>query len=152
MKNKFIAIIAMIMMSAMLTSCEWYYYYFWRYSDSSASDDDPTEVVHISGVKITGVEDATATLVKGDELQLTAVVSPADTPEKGLKWVSENSAVAEVSQDGLVTAVGAGTTFIYVVSKKNASVSAKITVTVIDGTVDVNGDPVDQSEANSRQM
>ena len=55
--------------------------------------------------------------------------------------MSENTAVATVTQEGLVTAVAKGTTFVSVVSKANASVSAKITLTVIDGEIDVNTTP-----------
>ena len=137
-------------MATTLTSCQ----FFWDMVSNNPVDptDDPTETVHISGVKIVGVDNATATLVKGNTLQLSAEVMPADTPEKGVNWVSENTAVASVTQEGLVTAVAKGTTFVSVVSKANAAVSAKITVTVIDGAVDINDDPIDQSNANSRQQ
>ena len=137
-------------MATTLTSCQ----FFWDMVSHNPVDptDDPTETVHISGVKIVGVDNATATLVKGNTLQLSAEVMPADTPEKGVNWVSENTAVATVTSEGLVTAVGNGTTFVSVVSKANAAVSAKITVTVIDGAVDINDDPIDQSNANSRQQ
>ena len=150
MKNKIFAILAAISLSMTLTSCE-IVFYFW-YDNPVDPADDPTEIVHISGVKIVGVDNATATLVKGKTLQLSAEVMPANTPEKGVNWVSENTAVATVTQEGLVTAVAKGTTFVSVVSKANASVSAKITVTVIDGEIDVNTTPVDQSNANSRKQ
>ena len=150
MRNKIFAILAGVLMATTLTSCQ----FFWDMVSNNPVDpaDDPTEVVHISGVKIVGVDNATATLVKGNTLQLSAEVMPADTPEKGVNWVSENTAVASVTQAGLVTAVAKGTTFVSVVSKANAAVSAKITVTVIDGAVDINDDPIDQSNANSRQQ
>ena len=137
-------------MATTLTSCQ----FFWDLLSNNPVDpaDDPTETVHISGVKIVGVDNATATLVKGKTLQLSAEVTPANTPEKGVNWVSENTAVATVTQEGLMTAVAKGTTFVSVVSKANASVSAKITVTVIDGEIDVNTTPVDQSNANSRKQ
>ena len=57
-------------------------------------------------------------LTEGDEVTLTATVSPDNATNKNVKWVSNNTAVATVV-DGKVTAVKSG--------------SATITVTTEDG-------------------
>jgi uncharacterized protein YjdB len=109
-------------------------------------------IVRVSGVSIKGLSGNAATLTTGATLQLSAVVSPSNTTEKTVGWVSSDDHVATVSQTGLVTAVGAGTATVRVVSRANASVSAQATITVIDGSIDVSTTPVDQSTADARDM
>lgn len=53
-----------------------------------------------------------AELSIGDEYQLEATVYPSDAEYGSLVWTSSNTSVAEVSADGLVTAVGYGSTAI----------------------------------------
>lgn len=48
-----------------------------------------------------------ATLAIGDTLQLTATVTP-DTASQGVAWKSSDKSVATVDEDGLVTALSAG--------------------------------------------
>ena len=59
------------------------------------------------------------TLNVGDTLQLNETVLPENADNKDVTWESSNDAVASVSDDGLVTANGAG--------------DATITVTTVDG-------------------
>ncbi len=72
--------------------------------------------VRVTGVTITTDEQV---LQIDDTLQLTAEIAPADASEQDVTWSSGNQAVAVVNSDGLVTALGAGTT--------------DITVTTVDG-------------------
>lgn len=67
--------------------------------------------------------------VKGESLVLKPVLSPAKA-QGSLVWKSGNSAVATVSKDGKVTAVGYGTAKIYCTSAKNAKVQACTVVKV----------------------
>ncbi|MDO5116245.1 MAG: Ig-like domain-containing protein [Synergistaceae bacterium] len=92
--------------------------------------------VTVSAVAVTGVtlDHATLTLANaGATAQLTATVLPAGATNRNVSWSSDNSAVATVDANGLVTAVTAGT--------------ATITVTTVDGNytascaVTVNGTP-----------
>jgi len=122
-------------------------------SSNGSSNEKPSPViVRVSGVSIKGLSGNAATLTTGATLQLSAVVSPSNTTEKTVGWVSSDDHVATVSQTGLVTAVGAGTATVRVVSRANASVSAQATITVIDGSIDVSTTPVDQSTADARDM
>ena len=59
------------------------------------------------------------TIAVGSSDQLTASINPTNATNMSLNWASSNKAVATVSNTGLVTAVGIGTT--------------KITVTTVDG-------------------
>ena len=49
-----------------------------------------------------------ATLSVGESVGLSATHEPADASVTDVVWCSSNEAVATVSQDGTVTAVGAG--------------------------------------------
>lgn len=60
----------------------------------------------VTGVKL---NTTSATIYKGDVLQLTATVMPSDATNKELVWSSSNTAVATVDSNGRVTGVGAGT-------------------------------------------
>lgn len=67
--------------------------------------------VVVPSVKVTKVtlNKTTATLTKiGSTLTLTATIAPTNATEKGIIWVSTNTAVATVSNTGVVTAVGSG--------------------------------------------
>ena len=66
-------------------------------------------------------------LVGGNTKQLTATVAPANADDSTLVWTSGNAKVATVDQNGLVTAVGAGTTTITATA---GGKSATCTVTV----------------------
>ncbi len=61
-------------------------------------------------VPVTGItlDRATASLVEGEQLTLTATVSPDNATDKAVTWTTSNSAVARVA-NGVVTAVAQGT-------------------------------------------
>jgi uncharacterized protein YjdB len=80
---------------------------------------DSVEVISVKEVKLnktsinlTGV---------GIEEKLTATIYPGDATNKNVIWKSSNTAVATVSSDGIVKAVGAGI--------------ATITTTTVDGSI-----------------
>ncbi len=61
--------------------------------------------------------------------QLTANVAPADATNKNVKWSSENTAVASVDENGVVTPIGTGTTNI-VAETEDGGFTAKCIVYV----------------------
>ena len=75
------------------------------------------------------------TLYKGNVAKLTASVEPFGVQPDTVIWSSDNTDVATVSDNGLVTAVGKGTANITATSVKDPSVSATCVVTV--DTIDV---------------
>ena len=77
----------------------------------------------------------------GDTAQLTARVLPTDATDPTVVWTSDNPAVARVSEDGLITAVGEGEAVITAgagifTSTCNVSVSEK-TIAVTSVTLDI---------------
>ena len=102
--------------------------------------------VPVSGISL----DKTAVIVKvGEEVQLTAIVSPANATNKGVTWLSANEAVATVDQAGKVTAIKAGSTTI-TVKTVDGNYTAKCEVTVEEtapGEVKVTGVTLDKSTA-----
>lgn len=73
-------------------------------------------------------ENASLTLEKGSEITLTPVLTPANVTDVTLIWMSGDPKVAVV-ENGVVTAVGNGTTSIYVSDNEN-KLTAVCTVTV----------------------
>ena len=71
-----------------------------------------------------------AQLYAGESLQLSATVSPLNTTNATINWSSSNPAVATVNGNGLVTAVGTGTAFIYASTTDGSNKSAQCGVTV----------------------
>ena len=82
----------------------------------------PDTIEAASDVPVTGVglAPSAATLTVGETLTLEATVIPADAADKAVTYASSDTAVAEVSEAGVVTAKAVGT--------------ATITVTTHDGS------------------
>ncbi len=73
-----------------------------------------------------------AELYKGDTLQLSATILPADATDPSVKWQSDNEEVATVSADGTVLAVGYGTARITCTATDQSLYSATCEVTVYE--------------------
>lgn len=71
----------------------------------SAQCEVTVNPVNVSSITLNKTE---AELVAGDKLQLEATIVPDNATNKSLSWSSTNEAVAVVSENGLVTAVGSG--------------------------------------------
>lgn len=69
-----------------------------------------------------------ATLAEGESLQLTATVTPSDADDKTVTWMSDNTSVATVTANGLVTAKGVGTANVIVTTSNNLAAVCTITV------------------------
>ncbi len=82
--------------------------------------------VPVEGVTVDPTE---ATLKVGETVQLTAAVSPDNADIKVVDWSSSDETVATVKENGLVTAVGAGTAQI-TAKTVNCGYSAICTITV----------------------
>lgn len=96
--------------------------------------------VSVSGVSVTP---ATAQVQAGQNVQLTANVSPSGATNKQVTWNVANSSTASVSQSGLVTGLAAGTTTVTATTADgNKTASSTITVTAPPPAVIVIGDQV----------
>lgn len=86
----------------------------------------PTTVL-VNGVT---VDPTKVTVEKGDTVTLTATVSPYDATNQTINWMSDNTAVATVS-DGTVTAVGAGTAVIIATTEDGGfTTTCSVTVSI----------------------
>jgi hypothetical protein len=149
----FIAIAAAMLLTA--TSCD---------KEDNPAPVDPTPEITVDQITINTGEGGIAaevSLKQGETLQLKTAVSPADAQMPEILWNSDNEAVATVSPEGVVTAVGKGTCTITVETVGTPSVKATLQVTVtVDETpeeppvepgetIPVNDNAVDQSKAEA---
>ena len=86
------------------------------------------KVVAVSSITLS---QSSATLIEGEMLNLTATVKPTDATNKGITWSSSNMSVATVDDNGKVTAVASGTTYITATANDGSGVSASCEVTVL---------------------
>lgn len=81
--------------------------------------------------KIT-LSQTSATMNVGDNLQLSATVSPTNATDKSVTWTTSNQNVATVSSTGKVTAVAAGNATITCSANDGSGMKATCSLTVID--------------------
>jgi beta-glucanase (GH16 family) len=96
-------------------------------------------------VAVTGVtlNPSSAQVQVGQNVQLNAVVAPSNATNKQVTWTTSNSAVAAVSQSGIVTGVAPGTATVTAVTADGSkTAAASITVVQAAPTVIVIGDSV----------
>ena len=89
----------------------------------------------------------TAKMKVGEELTLTATITPDDATNKELNWTTSNGDAATVDENGKVSAVGTGTATITATATDGSGVAASCEVTVTEKAADfkmgdVNGDGV----------
>ena len=96
--------------------------------------DTATVTVNAVVINVTGVtvDPETATLEIGETQQLTPTVEPSNASYKAVSFTSSDDAIATVDNDGLVTAVKAGTADITVESLMDGSKTAVCTLTVTE--------------------
>ncbi|MGB3617703.1 MAG: Ig-like domain-containing protein [Catalinimonas sp.] len=88
------------------------------YVVATSNEGGYTDTLHVvvskpvTGVMVTPSSDQK--IEKGEELQLTAEVMPADAPNQGVSWMSSDPAIASVDQTGLVTGITDGDVLITV--------------------------------------
>ena len=89
--------------------------------------------VTVTPINVTGVSlnQTTLSMSKGDTFTLVGTVSPTNATNQNVSWSSDNTAVATVDENGLVTAVGGGSTYIRVTTEDGSkTASCKVTVNV----------------------
>ncbi len=92
----------------------------------------PVKKVAVSSAK-------TLTLTAGDTSKVKASVKPAKASNKKLSYNSNNTAVAEVSTKGVITAKAPGNAVITVMAKDGSKKKATIQVTVVAKNIPVTG-------------
>lgn len=111
-----------------------------------AADDDTNkatiksvEVITAESIEVTGVtlDASSKTMVEGKTAALTATVSPSDATDQTVSWTTSNASVATV-EDGVVTAVGAGTATI-TATTADGGYTASCDITVMEAYEAENG-------------
>ncbi len=120
----------------------------------TATTTDGTNLTSACKVTVTAIpvesitlNQTVAELMVGDQLQLTATVTPENATNKTLIWTSSNTEVATVNENGLVTVVGEGTAVITVTASDGSLKSAKCSISVQAKIVYVSEVLINQSEA-----
>lgn len=85
----------------------------------------------VTGLAVTSETDRVAV---GKTLQLKAEVTPDTAKDKGIRWTSENAAIAAVDENGLVTGAAAGEVKIYAETMDGSSLKAYRILRVYDET------------------
>ncbi len=94
---------------------------------------DPVEPVHVESISL---DKETAALEIGETLALTATVLPDNADDKSVEWKSSNPEVAEVDQNGKVTAINSGAVTITVTTTDGGKVAGcEVTVTAAEPPV-----------------
>ena len=103
----------------------------YTFEDVSASHTIEAMFNKNTSVKIEKIQlsQTEATLGKGQTLLLDAVITPDDAEDRQLRWSTSDINVASV-ENGLVTAIGAGTATITAESMDGSDIKASCTVTV----------------------
>lgn len=91
--------------------------------DFSVPDGNNDEVTKVT------LNKTSASMKKGDRLQLSATVLPQTAADKSVRWESSDSAVATVDGKGVVTAVSAGSAKITASAANGISAHCILTVT-----------------------
>jgi uncharacterized protein YjdB len=105
-----------------------------RSSFTFADIQEETGIVTVSSIS---ADRSSASIEEGATLQLTAIVYPTNATNQAITWESSNSAVASVSESGLVTGrIANGTATITARSASNPSISAQIQVSVTPASGD----------------
>lgn len=102
------------------------------------------KVVPATGIRLTKTA---AELDEGETLELFYKLEPSDATTQGVVWASDNTDVATVDEDGIVTAVRAGTATITVSVKGQPEIKATCTITVKSSTIAVTKLTLSESSA-----
>lgn len=98
----------------------------------------PTRVAAIT------LDNTELAMTPAQKQQLSASVSPEDADNKNLVWTSSDESVATVTEEGLVTAIGRGSSTITCMAADGSGTQATCTVTVT-GTVYVTSITLDET-------
>ena len=77
-------------------------------------------------------EESAPRVKKGETMQLTAIITPDNTTDKTIKWSVDNESIAEIDDDGILTALGTG--MVIVTAESNNGKTAEIEIELYSNT------------------
>ena len=90
------------------------------------------EPVPVSSITISGEK----TVKVGKTIQLSVVIKPDNAANKSVKWsISKGSSYATIDQNGLLTAIAAGSVTVKVTAQDGSGVSATFKITIEEGAM-----------------
>lgn len=93
--------------------------------------------IPVSEITVTAADDADS-VVNGEKLQMTAVVTPDDATNDSVTWsVEAGTGTATISETGELTATGVGTVTVVATAKDGSGVSGELEITVTAAPVAV---------------
>lgn len=113
--------------------------------DYCINNNLPYTILQETPVKSVRLDRKDLALEIGDSYMLVATVKPEDATDTGIIWSTSNSAIATV-EDGLVTAVGKGTTTITCYSRADVNKRAMCKIKVSETIVPVSAITLSQSK------
>ena len=76
-------------------------------------------------------------ITAGEKKIINLTVSPENATNKGIEWSSEDTRIATVNTEGVVTGVSAGTTTIRAITVEKSGVYVDITIKVTNNGTDI---------------
>jgi len=104
----------------------------------------PPQMIPVTGVSL---NNNSMVLAEGGNRYVTATVTPLNAANKAVAWHSDNTSVAVVSSNGLVTAIGPGTAAI-TVTTADGGFTAVCTVTVKESSYEAHIEPEATTDEN----
>ncbi|MBQ3543804.1 MAG: Ig-like domain-containing protein [Lachnospiraceae bacterium] len=96
-------------------------------TDGGAIQD--IEPIEIEEVAVTGIslDKSSVSVLEGENIKVTATITPSDATYKTIKWTSSNTSVATVA-GGNITGIAPGTATITATTKNGKTATVKVTV------------------------
>ena len=97
---------------------------------SGSGGTSTTPTIKVSAITVTGTGGATEITTDGGTLQMIATVSPSNASNKAVTWNVDNTSIATIDGNGLLTAVANGTVEVTASAKDSSGVKGTTTVTI----------------------
>ena len=107
--------------------------------------DFTEKAIEITAISVTATGDKTS-LTTGETVQLNATLTPTNTTQTGITWLSSDPVTASVDGNGLVTTKKAGAVTITAKSSVKETVLGTIQLTIADPVANVSSIALDKSE------
>ena len=100
--------------------------------------EEKQEYIAVSSIK---ADQINMKITAGEKKIINLTVSPKNATNKGIEWSSEDTRIATVNTEGVVTGVSAGTTTIRAITVEKSGVYVDITIKVANNGTDITPTP-----------